>query len=256
MVTPSDIERARDFDHRFAKAQATELVELGWGYAALQADFPLSEYHNRIAVTSEAPASDIMEATEEILGAAGLAHRYISADDDLGERLTPAFLEAGYEHEPIVTMIYQGGEPAAPAHPVLSVSNEVLRPAVIRDWLVTIPDATDEHLSQLADRHSLYTRGADLELLAVYDGTEIASRANLYIDRVDHIAQFENLVTHVDFQGRGYARALLCEALRLGRNAGANLSILTADPGDWTSEWYRRVGYVEAGVTHHFNQRS
>jgi hypothetical protein len=75
-----------------------------------------------------------------------------------------------------------------------------------------IPDTTDDHLGQLADRMARYARGAELTRLAVYDGDEIVAHADLYIDRVEHLAQFENLVTHKDFRCRGYGNALIRDA--------------------------------------------
>ena len=78
----------------------------------------------------------------------------------------------------------------------------------------------------------MYARGAELTRLAVYDGDEIAAHADLYVDRVDTIAQFENLVTHKGFRGRGYGNALIRDALRRGREAGSDLSFLTAGLDD------------------------
>jgi GNAT superfamily N-acetyltransferase len=254
-VGVSDIERVTAFENRFAQAQATDVVDLSWGFAVLQKEFPLSQYHNRIAVTSAAPVADILAAAEEVLGGAGVRHRYVSVDDALGQSLSAVFVAAGYEHETIVTMVYSGAEVEPAAHEVRAVSLDTLRPAIIRDWRVTLPDATDEHLGQLADRTALYARGAELTLLAVYDGDEIAAHADLYVDRVDRIAQFENLVTHKDFRGRGYGDALIRDALRRGRDAGSELSFLTAELNDWPHEWYQRLGYVDAGRTHHFSRR-
>lgn len=251
----SDIGRITAFDHRFAQAQATDVVDLPWGFAVLQREFPLSEYHNRIAVTSAAPAADVLATAEEVLGGARVRHRYVSVDDALGQALIADFVAAGYEHETIVTMIYSVPEVETAAHEVRAVSLDTLRPAIIRDWRVTLPDATDEHLGQLADRTALYARGAELTRLAVYDGDEIAAHADLYVDRMDRIAQFENLVTHKDFRHRGYGDALIRDALRRGREAGSELCFLTAEPDDWPHEWYQRLGYVDAGRTHHFSRR-
>jgi GNAT superfamily N-acetyltransferase len=255
-VRVSEIERITAFENRFAWAQATDVVDLGWGFAVLQREFRLSHYHNRIAVTSAAPAADVLAAAEEVLGRAGLGHRYVSVDDALGGVLRADFVAAGYEHETIVTMIYSGPEVEPGAHEVRAVSLDTLRPAIIRDWRVTIPDATDELLGQLADRMALYARGAESTMLAVYDGDQIAAHADLYIDRVDGIAQFENLVTHEDFRGRGYGDALIRDAVRRGREAGCDLSFLTAGLNDWPHEWYRRLGYVDAGRTVHFSRTS
>jgi ribosomal protein S18 acetylase RimI-like enzyme len=255
-VGTSDIERITAFDHRFTKAQASDVVELAWGFAVLQAEFPFSEYHNRIVVTAPAPAADVIAAADTILGGAGLRHRYVSADGDVGQDLRANLVVAGYKHEAIVTMTYSG-PPLAPAAPeVTAVSLEELRPAIIRDWRVDLPDAGDEVLAQLADRTALYARGADVTLLATYDGDEIAAHADLYVDAVDRIAQFENLVTHPELRHRGYGNALVRDALRRSREAGCDLCFLTADLDDWPREWYERVGYAEVGRSHHFSRRT
>ena len=256
-MRPSDFERITAFDHRFAWAQATDVVDLPWGFVVLHQEFPLSQYHNRIAVTSAAPsAADVLATAEVMLGGAGLRHRYVSVDNDaLGQILSADLVAAGYEHETIVTMIHSGAEVEPGAHEVRAVSLDTLRPAIISNWRVQIPDATDEELRQLADRTALYASGAELTLLAVYDGDSIAAHAALFVDREDRIAQFENLVTHDEFRGRGYGDALLRDALRRGQQAGSELSCLTADLNDWPHEWYQRLGYVDAGRTHHFSRR-
>lgn len=254
-MAPSNDERITAFEHRFARAQATETVDLSWGFALLQADFPFSHHHNRIVVTSAAPAGDILAAADEVLGAAGLGHRYVSVDDDaLGQALAADFVTAGYGHETIVAMVHSGPEPERPAHEVKVVSLDTLYPALVRDWRIDLPHSTDEVLGQLAGRTALYSRGAETTLLAVLEGEEVAARANLYIDDVEHIAQFENLFTHPDFRRRGYGDSLVREALRRGRQAGCELSFLTADLDDWPHEWYIRRGYVDAVRTHHFDR--
>lgn len=251
----SDIERIMAFENRFAKAQASDVVDIPFGFAVLQEQFPHSHYHNRIAVTSSASAADMIAAAEDVLGGAGLGHRYISVDDRLGDDLTADFAAAGYEHETIATMIYSGPEIELASHEVSVVSLDAVRPTIIRDWRVTIPDATDEVLRQLADRKALSAPGVELALLAVHDGDEIAAHADLYVDRVDRIAQFEDLVTGTDFRGRGYGGALLHDALRRGRQAGSELFFLTADLNDWPHDWYQRFGFVDAARAHHFSRR-
>jgi GNAT superfamily N-acetyltransferase len=131
---------------------------------------------------------------------------------------------------------------------------ETLRPAIIRDWRVNLPDAGDEQLAQLADRSALSSRGADLVLLAVFEGGEIAAHAELYLDRAAGLAQFERLTTHADYRGRGYATALVLDALRRGREAGCDLSFLTAGLDDWPRDWYQRLGYRDAARTHQFDR--
>ncbi len=243
------------FEHRFAKAQATEVIDLSWGFAILQADFPLSHYHNRIVVTSAVSTGDVLAAADEVLGTASLRHRYVCVDDDaLGIALAADFAAAGYEQATIVSMIHSGPEPEPPAHEVQEMSLDALRPAIVRDWRVDMPNARDEVLDQLAGRTALYSRGAEVTLLAVLDGKKVAARADLYIDRAEGIAQFESLFTHPDFRGRGYGNSLVREALRRGKQAGCELSFLTADLDDWPHQWYLRHGYVEACRSHHFHR--
>ncbi len=172
----------------------------------------------------------------------GLAHRYVEVvDDALGAAVAPELAAEGYAHEIIVTMVH--------------FSLATLRPAIIiRDWRANLPDADDEQFAQLADRTALSSRGADLVLLAVFDGREIAAHAELYLDRAAGLAQSERLCTHAEFRGRGYATALVLDALRRGREAGCDLSFLTAGLDDWPREWYQRLGYRDAARTHHFDR--
>ncbi len=255
-VSPTTIERMTAFDHCFSRAQATDVVHLDWGFALLQRDFPLSHYHNRIVVTSAVPAAEILSTADKVLGGIGLRHRYVSVDDDsLGRNLRADFLAAGYEHSPIVSMAYCGSAVVVThSHDVVAVSLETLRPAIIRQWRGDLPTATEDELEQLADRTALYSRGAELTLLAVYDGNEIAAHADLYVARKERVAQFENLATHEHYRGRGYGTALVRDALRRSQDAGCDLAFLTVDRDDWPIEWYRRLGFAEAAQTHHFSR--
>jgi GNAT superfamily N-acetyltransferase len=251
----SDIERIEAFQRRFDRAQATDIVELAWGFALFQRKFPLSEYHNRIVVTSAAPPADVLAAADELLGGAGLGHRYISMGDGVDDALVPTLVAAGYEHQVVVTMIYSGPPIEPGAHTVSSVSLETLRPSIIRNWQAEIPDATDELLRQLADRTALYSLGAELTLLAVYEGNEIAAHIELYVDRAGGVAQIENLVTHEQFRNRGYGDSLVRDALRRAGEAESELCTISADLDDWPRQWYQRVGFVDTSSTHHFVRR-
>lgn len=251
----SNSERMFAFETQFAKAQATEIVDLGWGYALLQSDFPDSFNHNRIVVTSEVEASEVIAAADRVLGGRGLEHRLVSFEDNaLGQAARADFVKAGYEHETIVAMVHTGAVPPPSGHEVRAVSLEELRPALIRDWRADLPEATEDQLRQLADRTSLYARGADVTMLAVFEGDEIASRAGLYMDVDAGVAQFESLQTGAAFRGRGYADAVVREGLRRGRAAGCDLVFLTADANDWPADWYRRHGYADVHRTHHFER--
>ena len=79
------------------------------GCVAAETEFPLSRYHNRISVTSAVDAAEVLAAAEEVLGGAGVRHRYVSVDNDaLGQASNADFVLAGYGHEAIVTMADSG----------------------------------------------------------------------------------------------------------------------------------------------------
>ena len=253
----TELERIIAFDHHFERAQSSSIVEVGWGFAHLQSDFPHSFSHNRVVVTGDVSVAEVLAETERVLGGAGLTHRYVKFDDEVaGEAAIQAFVAAGYEHQPLVTMIHNGESSDtsndSQSNPVSEVTVDQLRPALIRDWKVELPGTPDEVINQLADRVELYSRGAETAFLAVFDGDDVASRADLYLDRQNGIAQFENLVTHADYRGRGHASALVREGLRRSGAAGCGLSFLVADLNDWPREWYSRLGYVEARQSHEF----
>jgi hypothetical protein len=82
----------------------------------------------------------------------------VTVDDALGASLALEFAAAGYNHDVIATMVHSGNPTEPGAQPVCAVSPETVRPALIRDWRLLLPDATDEHLGQLADRVTLCAR--------------------------------------------------------------------------------------------------
>ncbi len=249
----SDAKRIATFQQRFAQAQATEVVDLPWGFALLQRDYPQSHDHNRIVVNGAASSTDILETADAVLGGAGLRHRHISVvDGQIGQNLGADFTAAGYEQESLTVMIHRGTMPDHPQHQVQAVSVEAMRPALVRDWKIQLPDSTDEVFTQLADRVHLYARGADVTRLVVLEDDEIAARADLYVDADTHIAQFENLFTHPDYRGRGYAKSLVLNGLRRSHDAECPLSFLVADLDDWPHEWYGRLGYVPTYRTYEF----
>ncbi|MEU3648061.1 hypothetical protein AB0E59_32085 [Lentzea sp. NPDC034063] len=58
------IDQIIGFEHRFARAQASHVVELPWGFVLLQRDFPLSHKHNRIVVTAPASAEEVIRTAD------------------------------------------------------------------------------------------------------------------------------------------------------------------------------------------------
>ncbi|WP_436494117.1 GNAT family N-acetyltransferase [Actinokineospora sp. HUAS TT18] len=244
------LRRIDAFEDRFARAQATEVVELGWGHALLQRDYPASWHHNRLVVTADVDPAAVVAAADEILGGHGHGHRLVHFTDDAqGIAAEPAFQAADYGvHERIITMIHSGELPPRGPDLVRPVPFERMRSSLIHDWRTEFPNDSEDAIVQLADRVQLYGRGADVTFLGVLDGDDIVARGELYI--ADGLAQFENIVTRQEHRGKGYARALVAEALHRSHAAGCDLWYLIAEATDWPRGWYHRMGYREAAQTH------
>lgn len=243
------LRRIAEFEDRFARAQATEVVDLGWGHALLQRDFPESWHHNRVIVTGAADPAAVVEAADAVLGGHGHTHRLVHfADEAQGAAAREVFAAAGYGlHERIVTMIHSGVLPLRVGH-AEAIPFDVLRPSLIHDWRTEFPDSDDSAIAQLADRTQLYPLGADVTFLGVRVGDDVVARGELYIR--DGVAQFENIVTRREHRGEGHARALVAEALHRSHEAGCDLWYLIAEATDWPRAWYRRMGYQDVAETH------
>ncbi|CRK61851.1 glutathione S-transferase domain protein [Alloactinosynnema sp. L-07] len=241
--------RIAEFEGRFARAQATEVVELGWGHALLQRDYPASWHHNRIVVTDDVDPSAVAEAADQVLGGHGHAHRLVHfTDDGQGAAAEETFAAAGYGvHERIVTMIHSGDLPPR-VDGAEEIPFDVWRPSLIHDWRTEFPNDSEDAVAQLADRTKLYPLGADVTLLGVKDGADVVARGELYTR--DGVAQFENIVTRLEHRGKGYARALVAEALHRSHAAGCDLWFLIAEATDWPRGWYHRMGYREVAEAH------
>ncbi|WP_143073679.1 GNAT family N-acetyltransferase [Actinokineospora terrae] len=242
-------QRIRGFEERFARAQASEVVELGWGYAVLQSEFTASWHHNRVIVTGDVDPGAVAATADEVLGGRGLGHRLVQFDrDEQGAAAVRAF--ACYQvHERIVTMAHSGELPPRTSTGVEALSVAELVPSLIADWRADYPDDTAEQIRELAERITLYERGADVTFLGVRDDEgDVIARGELYI--ADGVAQFENVIVRPEHREKGLGRQLVLEALHRSAAAGADVWFLIAQAEDWPRGWYERLGYRSGPVVH------
>lgn len=250
METSAALRRIAAFEDRFARVQATEVVELGWGHALLQHDYPASWHHNRLVVTGKIDPAAVIAAADKVLGDNGHAHRLVNfTDGPQGAAAEESFAAAGYGAERIVTMIHSGELPARVRGPVEALTFDELRPSLLQDWRADYPEDNDESNEQLADRVQLYALGADVTFLGVRDESgDVLAHGELYVS--DGLAQFENIITRPEHRTKGHAKALVTEALHRARDASCDLSYLIAEATDWPRGWYRRMGYQDAAEVH------
>ncbi len=241
------------FEHAVARRSATQVLPATGGFAVLHADFPLSHEHNRLVVTGPAPVDRVFADAERILGGAGLAHRRVDIDDDAqGAALGTGRLPRGYTHQVDLWMALDGAPDREPTTPVERVRYPALADAVARDWRRELPDASEEAVRQLVERRRATARACTMTHHVVRRAGTVVARCDLY--RRGATAQVENVVTEPEWQGRGFARAVVLDAARAARGRGCTLVFLIADADDWPQHLYRRCGFQALGRTHAFQR--
>jgi N-acetylglutamate synthase-like GNAT family acetyltransferase len=247
-----DLQRIAAFRASFARRQAAEVTEIPGGVVVLDKQYAASHEHNQLVIEGPTAPSDLPAMADTVLG--HLRHRRITIlDDAFGTICAPALTAAGYAHETELVMTHSGSA-AIPGSPAQTVALADLRPALIRQLRIWMPQAEDTAVHQLADRRTARLRGAEqVHFLAVRDenGT-VGSWADVYLDAAQGIAQIEDVVTADTHVQRGYADTILATALHYA--SGYGLVFLLADPDDWPRGWYARRGFTPIGRSHVFTR--
>lgn len=256
-MTASPLDRARRFMLDVVRRQAQQIIELPYGFAALDSRFPHSYDHNKLVLTAAVDPAVALSDAGQILGGAGLPHRMISVPTGITASWADACVAAGYRHETDLVMAHSGAPPDRPADPQVAVevvTEDDLREPTRQDWRAELPDADDDVIEQLVARRVTRRAAApEVVFLAVRDDRgRIASRADLYLDPHQRVAQIEDVMTRPAHAGRGFARAIMADGLRRARAAGCDLVIVVADADDWPRHLYTRLGYAGIGEGHLF----
>jgi ribosomal protein S18 acetylase RimI-like enzyme len=166
-------------------------------------------------------------------------------DPDLGERLAPWFVEHGWRIDRHLVMAQlREPEKTADLSLVRELDEEALRPAR-RSLMEGYPWAKPDVVEQLFQAKALIGRLVTARFFGVAVDGEVVSYADLYVDGAD--AQVEDVGTLPEHRGKGYATAVILEAIDQARASGADFVFLVADAEDWPKELYRKLGFDELG---------
>jgi GNAT superfamily N-acetyltransferase len=256
-MTESQLARARHFMRAAVRRQAEQIIEMSYGFAVLDSRFPHSYDHNKLVLTAPVDPAEAVSDADRILGGAGLAHRLISVHGGIEQAWADVCVAAGYQHSAELIMVQTGAPADRPADQriqVAAVGVDGLRESGRREWREQLPDAGEDVIEQLVARRVTRLEAApEVAFLAVRDGMgQIVSRADLYLDPADRVAQIEDVLTLSEHTGRGFARAIMAEGLRRAQAAGCDLVFVVADADDWPRQLYTRLGYRAVGDGHSF----
>jgi ribosomal protein S18 acetylase RimI-like enzyme len=170
----------------------------------------------------------------------------------VGRALTGPLRSLGYRERHSLLMALASDPPtASPADAGISeISREHLAATRIAGALERgLVDV--EVGAQLVSRDALIASVVKERCFAVEAaGRQVAARCQLYSE--GHVAQIENVHTVPAHRRRGFARALVTHAAREAHAAGATLVFLVADAAGWPQAFYRRAGFVDAGLLPRF----
>ncbi|MFI7357863.1 GNAT family N-acetyltransferase [Streptomyces avidinii] len=248
-----ELQRVHTFLSDFARRQAARTVTLPGGFAVYDDVYGESRANNQVVIDAAVDPDALPALADEALG--HLPHRLVSVlDDETGRACAEPLIRAGYTHSTYLVMLHTG--PVPEAGPAQEVDLDALRVPLTRRWRGFLPDVDDEVLRQLVERREARRRGADIVQFigARTEAGEVASWADLYVDRTTGTAQIEDLITAEDHLGRGYADAVLAGALHRAAAHDCDFRFLTADAMDWPRHWYERRGFTVAGHTHAFER--
>ena len=211
------------------------------GLAVRFPELPLRQDSNYLLVDrTEVPAVELAQEVER------LALRAVFVrEPSTGVRLEREFETLGWSVHRGLVMAHRRAPAREPGPaPVSDVGERALQPLRRRTTL-SYPWGTPELADQLLQAKALIARRVETHFLAVTVDGEIAAYADLYL--ADHTAQIEDVFTVPEHRNRGYASALVLDALDRAREARADLVFLAADADDWPRLLYERLGFDVIG---------
>jgi len=117
------------------------------------------------------------------------------------------------------------------------------------DYLTPYPPKKKQDFSLWKEKIRRFEKDDSYHLLVGdLDGTAVASVTLVIIDNLTHNAQpyavMENVVTHGDFQNRGFASKLIEHAFGIARQAGCyKVMLMTSSKEESIWRFYRNCGF-------------
>jgi ribosomal protein S18 acetylase RimI-like enzyme len=186
---------------------------------------------------------DLVEALADELQATLLHRKVVIPDEGAGARVAEELKDRGWRYYMLVTMAYRGAPPPA-ARPAEEVDAIELRSA--RHRALDDGRRDSEARRQIVAFTELMAAVGPTRLFAARgDQQEIGSFCALFQE--DGVAQIDEVTTVGQYRRRGLAHAVVQAALAASLEAGAGLTFLVADEGDWPKQWYERLGFEPIG---------
>lgn len=255
MADPAARDRLLEFEIGLDRRTCDRVAAHEWGTAFLSPSLPLIWDASWLAIERTGlSAEELIALGDEVLGAAGFAHRtLVLCDEADGDRVAPQF-EAlpGWEVERNRFMVWRprpGERRALLATELTMDSIRPLRRELIRESMPADIDNLEQTVDQLLELEDRFgDAGGDRWFVAPPD--EPASACRLLSGA--GIAQVEDVGTREAARGRGLAQAVVLAALGAAQalEPEPELIFLCADGADWPQLMYAKLGFEAVGDVH------
>jgi ribosomal protein S18 acetylase RimI-like enzyme len=239
-----DLARIRSFARWYEDTVAERRTSWRFGTVLFDDRFPGKWDANFLRVERSVASATAAElAAEADRLQSHLRHReFVFEDDAEGARVAAGFVERGYDADRLVTMaLHRDPDRSQPGLRAEEVDLETVRPVLVATNLAYEGGMTREDAEMLVDYRRVIIERVGARFFAGWIDDEIAGCCEVYVH--DGVAQIEDVVTDERFRNRGVARAFLGAAIAAGRDAGADLTFLTADDDDWPKLLYTKLGF-------------
>ncbi len=242
---------------------ATETTAISEGCVVRNAQLPEVRYLNAVILDAPLPAgfnaASLIALADRWL--AGLGHRFVRVDDEIGAQCLESELTAGgWERGRTVMMARGAGSPPVRdprARPITQAEHEAVLLANFEATDYGL-DASPELPRRLVDANLATLAGTPSLSFGAGEGGGLQSMCQLYLDpdvAGVAVAMVEQVGTVPDHRGRGLAKAVVSEAIAAARDWGAELITVPADAEDWPQIIYSSLGFEPVGIQVHFTLR-
>jgi ribosomal protein S18 acetylase RimI-like enzyme len=249
----ADRQAALAFLRRNAEMTSDSVVPVEAGWLVRCASLPSVWSVNHLTVVRPVTFPDAVSLADSHLH--DLPYRHIEVEHEVtGRELEPRFVAAGWRVERLLLMALDG-VPVGDADAGLAVEIGERDTAPLEEqWYRDMgPGRSDEVIRQLLEktrREGVAWQERRFGVRA--DDGHVVAMTKLRSDGVT--AQVEDVYTAASHRRRGYARALVTHAARLGGESARERVFLVADDDDWPKQLYARVGFRPVGLVLTFHQ--
>ena len=253
---PGDGTLAR-LQHQLRRSQgaaADEARLVGPGWVARTPSLPWVWSLNHLKVYEPISFPDLLVIVDEVLS--GLPYRHVMIEHEpTADELEGSLRDAGWTVDTeVIMVIAQPPDREVDTSAITEITEDQML-VLMREWLIEErPSSSEEALDQIDEYNRREGRLLGERRFGFVD--EQGSPLAITKLRIDGpIAWVEDVYTTPEARGRGYARALVTNAVAL--STGSELIFIVADDNDWPKTLYQKIGFQPVGrcKTFHLDMR-